>query len=781
MSYHTCEQKSWLRLLSEPAPSWTPPLTTHLPIQPVYSPDFVQVDSALNVCRRRVVKDASVKYVMESYNQLEMLALSFAFDNPPFVPDYHYTRLALAEDRYPIAHGEHYSPGRDLLYELTYFCREIEKSRQCLLWVLGSVRNTGTASRQAHVWIKPQVQPENALFDYHYIPFTWDASRWLSCNRLDLLGDRLRCDGQVFGRIMSDEFALAWVDAVEFGADAYHFETLWDGFYIQPQHRFTRVDHALHLQTPLEPGAQKRFRLAVLVNHDHITPTHLDALATADAERDRLFAQSGFKAALPDDGTHLTFPTQQWGEIFTALQLNTLQLLVRFPEMPWLVPTQGGTSERHFVWVGEAVTMLLPLLQLGHAAPVKAALDYIFSLQDGGYPPEGHFTSLDGAVGTTGPRWACTTGVALALATAYYRYTHDETFFAEYLPKLLKAAHWIVGEIRATRQVNPDGSVPITSGLMPLACATDGDIGYVIAWTDANTFWGLQAFSTLLEETGHAQAAVFRAETARYRADLNRAVTALARQDGFIPRAIPTDEGALYAKFDTICGAIYLALLGVIDVHTDLFARYRDYMEANAADGYFWGPMDRDTMYMGTAEWAWQEVYLKLGAGKSAFMALQTFLRYGMTPDTFQVQERFAKSNPAFTPWQPNASGNGKILEMMVKSLYYEDDGVATLFGAVPFAWLRWNGSTALTNLHTPHGRVSLEAVMLDDRRCRVTLTAVDAGSLPSSVRVPDYFHVLTPGVVHGRIACQPGASRIHLEIADGEADGMAVVPMPQQ
>lgn len=768
MSYSRCEQLSWARLLAESGSSWTPPLTVHLPIHPVHAPDFVHVDSALTVCRRRVIQDASVTRAAERLDELSMLAISFAFDDPPFTPDYRYTRLSLDTGSLPIAHAEYFSPGRDLLYRMHYVCREIDPSRQSLLWIQGSVRNTGTVVRDAHVRVKAQVQPECVLFDYHYIPFTWDASRWLPCDHIDLVGDRLRCDGRVFGRVLPGDFALNWEELVELPPDAYHFETLWDGYYIQPQHRFTRFDHVLHLHAPLEPGAEKRFALAVLVNEDAVTPAHLDVLAQTEPERDMVVARDDFAAALPDDRARLTFPTQQWGAIFESLQVNTLQMLVRFPDASWLVPTQGGTSERHYVWVGEAVQMLLPLLQLGHTAPVRAAIDYIFSLQDGGYPPEGQFTALDGAVGTTGPRWACTTGVALALAAAYYRFTRDEVFLAMYLPKLLKAGHWITGEIRATRAVNPDGSVPLTSGLMPLACATDGDVGYVIAWTDANTYWGLEAFTRLLAEIGHAEAPVFRADADRYRADINRAIAALAREDGFIPRAIPTDKGALYAKFDTICGAIYLALLGAIDVQSDLFARYRAYMETYAADGYFWGPMDRDTMYMGTAEWAWHDVYLRLGAWKSAFMAQQTFQRYGMTPDCFQVQERFAKSNPAFTPWQPNASGNGKMLEMMVKSLYLEDGDTATLFGGIPYCWLQWNGTTALTNLRTPRGRMSLEAVMLDERRCRVSVY----GDLPAAVRLPEHFTIEH----HAGYVVTLAPNQQHLELVLTDAESAVIV-----
>ena len=104
-------------------------------------------------------------------------------------------------------------------------------------------------------------------------------------------------------------------------------------------------------------------------------------------------------------------------------------------------------------------------------------------------------------------------------------------------------------------------------------------------------------------------------------------------------------------------------------------------------DGFFCGRMNEEVVYMGIGEFTWHGTYLRLGEWKKAFAAMRTNLRYGITPDAFQVQERFSRRNPAFTPWQPNASGNGRILEMMLNCLYFEHDGMATLLGGVPFPW----------------------------------------------------------------------------------------------
>ena len=81
------------------------------------------------------------------------------------------------------------------------------------------------------------------------------------------------------------------------------------------------------------------------------------------------------------------------------------------------------------------------MLQLGHFEAVRRVIEFIFKLQDGGYPPEGDFTSLEGAIGTTGPRWANASGSALVLAAEYAELAGDKNFIKEYLPRMFPDVH----------------------------------------------------------------------------------------------------------------------------------------------------------------------------------------------------------------------------------------------------------------------------------------------------------------------------------------------------
>ena len=742
-TYAAINRDSWAGILADRGEGFAPPVTVHLPIQPVHSRDFIHVDAALNVCRRRVLPklSATERADREAGVSQETFLVQFAVDDPPLVPDFRTTRLSLAEGKLPLAHAHHFAC--DFRYEFDYFCSPLDGD-QNVLWIGVTVTNEAAGEQQAIVRAKVNFQIESRVFDPHYVPFYWDATKWLPCDKVSLKENALCRESAPFGRTIPGDWKVEWEAKKEFdGQRLPRFFKHGPEYRVAPSMRLPAVQDTLLFSAVLQPGEQKRFWIALLTDVEGATDAHRRRLSQIAPEDGRAAALKHFQSQFTPQHARLTFPSESWDKIFTELQLSTLQLLVQFPGERSLMPTQGGSEERHFVWLWEAMFMLLPMLRLGHFEPVRRSLEFIFGLQDAGHPPQGELTTTAGAVGTTGPRWLNTTGSALALAADYYRYSRDEAFLKEYLPKMLKGMDWIVGELRAMRKLNADGSRPLYYGLMPFGCATDGDIGHIVAFTDAFTFWGLEKAVELLEQARHGRAAEFRGELEMYCGDLARAIEGMTRPDGFIERKILTGrEKKLEPGFERICSAITLAYAGALDVRSDRFRRFAAYYEETMMDGFFTGRMTADIAYMGVGEFSWHHAWLRLGEWKKAFAANRVNFRYGMTQDTFQVQERFSRTHSHFTPWQPNGSGNGRMLEMMLNSLYFEHDGRVTLLGGVPWLWLADNGVTALQNLRTPRGEVSLEARMLDRQRCQLTVRAAKPGVLPGRVQLPDHFLV---------------------------------------
>lgn len=745
-SYCTMESKKWAEITAMNERRYRAPFSVHLPLHPPHSKTFVYMDCAANAYTLPVLPGikTGAPGLKEFLAGIETMIVQFAFDNPAFVPDFRLSRIELAEGRYPLVKLSYFA--WNLFYQIEYFCARADAGNN-VLWIKASVTNEDTVQRDACVRVKVNFQKEKQLFDYHYVPFYWDAGKWRPDDSVTLADDgRLQRGGSMIGRIKSSALDWFWEDELRFADDEYNkLFNCSKPYYVQPCMRLKEAQGLLKFSGALAPGESKSFVMALFTEAAGLSSAQEEQL-TNDSEpaaRDR--ALSEFKAVTAaETRPQLTMPQDDMDRLFSALQVSNYQMLIDFKNGKGLQPCQGGSSERFYVWVWEAMCMLLPMLQLGHFEPVKHVVEFIFTLQDGGTPPDGKFKSLAGAVGTTGPRWINSTGSALALAAEYCRYSHDAEFLRTYMDKMLRAAFWIIGEISATRKLNPDGSRPPVYGLMPFGRATDGDIGCVISFSDAYSYFGLEKLARLLQTAGHPKASEVADEVAQYKRDLSAAIDHARRPDGFIDRKIVMDgDGSVISRgFDNIGGAQKFILSGVLDARDTRFHKFAEYADARLMRGFFGGAMNRDVMYIGNAEHLWQHAWLCMGWWKHAYTALQTNLKYGMSADAFLTQERFSLSDPAYTPWQPNSSGNGRLLEMIVKQFYfeYEDNkyGCTTVFfGGMPPAWFAINPEMSLNGLYTPAGRISVATAGLAFK-----ITCEGFSLRDRTIRIPEYFTV---------------------------------------
>ncbi len=771
--YRNINNLKWDEILRHNCRTWQAPMTVHLPIHPCHSTVWVMVDSALDISCLPVFPELSEedKEKRKNRDKNEVMLLQFAFDNPPFVPDARFSEIRLYEGRYPIAVASYYA--WDIHYSMEYFCQPLDAG-QNILWISVSVSNEDDKPRPVSVRTKVSFLPEGDAFDMHYVPFYRDAGKYLPCFRTSMENERIRLDGRQVGKIVPGGFDFKWEAERDFENKEYNrrfdYET---PYFVPPPMRYRNVRHAIHFSTGVNAGESASFSMALLTDWPNISSLHLESLADAEPEEGRKVCLEHFKTAEEKDKASIQFPVQRWDDILFRMETSVRQMMLRPADKDYLIPLQGGTSARHFVWVWEAQSMLYPMLKLGHFGVVRDALRFIFSLQDSGYTPAGRLTTVKGAVGTTGPRWLNTTGSALGLASDYCMYSHDTEFIEEYLPAMFKAAGWIIGEITATRKLNEDGTRPPYYGLMPFGNATDGDIGYIVTATDSYTFMGLSRFSELLACLGHERADEIKRETEIYRNDIKKAVEYMTRPDGFIERKILTGDEKTYItrKFEYVSGAQKFFYTGVLDLDYEGFGGLKTYWEKNIADGPFMGRMDREVFYMGNSEYYWHDIYLKTGEWKKAFLAVQSYMKYGMTEETFLLQERFSKRNPAYTPWQPNGSGCGRMVDMIIKSFYFEEGRRAVLFPGIPFSWLKDSGRTVLNGLYVPGGRVSLEAKMGNDNECLLVLTGETTQAMPLRIEIPDFFTVVSAGMgVDGKknvFSLLPGSLRAEFIVAD--------------
>ena len=52
--------------------------------------------------------------------------------------------------------------------------------------------------------------PENEIFDYHYIPFYWDNTKWRPYDKVSLRGTDIYKEDKRIGRVIPEDMQVEW-------------------------------------------------------------------------------------------------------------------------------------------------------------------------------------------------------------------------------------------------------------------------------------------------------------------------------------------------------------------------------------------------------------------------------------------------------------------------------------------------------------------------------------------------------------------------------------------
>ena len=74
--------------------------------------------------------------------------------------------------------------------------------------------------------------------------------------------------------------------------------------------------------------------------------------------------------------------------------------------------------------------------------------------------------------------------------------------------------------------------------------------------------------------------------------------------------------------------------------------------------------------YMTAHEYFWFLYFMRHGMRERALEIINDTVRYAMTEEFYMI-ERYKETDPYFCPWSPNASANGRILNMLLD--YYNN------------------------------------------------------------------------------------------------------------
>jgi len=707
--YPIVEEKSWYDLLEMTRPLLPrPPFSAHFPVNMPHSKDMVIVDGALNAVVLQEPPNVNVSDPVDRkmVDALHCRTLSFCLDEPPFVMDFHHAKLERIDGDLPQLRATYYA--YYTLYTFEYAMGE--NGRLC---VRVSVRNEDVKSQKRHVWLKMAHPKERSFHDYHYVTFHFTANNFPKFDTTcDFQNGAFLKDGQAIGRVTPGDFQTTWHESIFKRDNEYtDYRFIWDSPYFpHPEYRLPSAKNMLQLSVDLAPNEEKSFEITMDTTLTSALPECLPAFDQVAQWNTQQWKEQEAEIAQVD------FGDEELNHRFKAIQRVSRQLIFK---MQWpnygetLFPCQGGTSERFYMWVWEALCEFQPMMRLGYLKEARNLLEFIFSLQDGGFPPIGEFVPAKGAIGTTGPKWACVTGSALTWASIYLECSHDEDFARKYLDKMASACSWITAQIRAEHPA--DYPYP---RLMPTCQATDADHGRLLIITDNWCCRGMELAAKVLTQYGHPDAEKYTRIAQEYKADLMQCLKDMTRPDGYVQRQIDA-TGNYCVGFENCDSYAFFAYSGLISLHDPSMRKFIRWQEENACQDFFFGPMTPHLIYIGTGEEIASLVQIANGETKKAWCAIKAFEQYGCSQDCYLTQERFDIDDPEHSSWQPNGSNNGRMLDMELARLYLEtDQKIILLGGFAPFELDRPGRRFAIHGLRTQYGRLDLEA---QDHQVKIT------------------------------------------------------------
>jgi hypothetical protein len=349
-------------------------------------------------------------------------------------------------------------------------------------------------------------------------------------------------------------------------------------------------------------------------------------------------------------------------------------MLAQFQNSSSIFPRQGCISK--MVWPWEAAEFLLALDRIGLTEYSRDAYQFFCDyLQINEGENKGKLT-------TVGIEWAAMTGAYLGGLAQHIQLSGSHEVYDHFIDSLMAGFEWMEKTRRSTLD---DPSYDIGKGLFPRLRSSDWE-GETQSWcfTDPINVAGYRGLMALL---AHYQDPRYDQVKAAYDDYLLRLRAVLKT---FIKNGDPTDEIFFTNQLGRDVkdpptwpyfadGPVYLVRYGVVAPDEPLVKQIENYFKnrglfKNGLTGSFQSsiieyiPSDLHPgyiWYVTISEIAWFYVALANGERDRARELLYALYEYGMTEE-FYMLERYASNDPAYAPWSPNASANGRLINMML-------------------------------------------------------------------------------------------------------------------
>lgn len=699
------------------------PLSQLIRVEESYHPSHVYVQADMSVALGAQVNAGMQVPNPQSVSLDVTVGLGFALGSPAVLPDYNNVSRKLLDGYLPIVQSQWRSG--DIKVEQTAFAflpndNEVVTGKETQYAVVRMQLTNESSFPQSTsllALVCPKLKGTQTMM---YEPYKAPATRW----QQDPVDIRF-ADGVLE---MSGKVLLTYRGDASTSA-TYH-QTLpneKDG-ELQPD-RFT---NCLKFDVKLGPKQTRNIDFVLPGTGELYPLSELTAMRKVSFRSALTRVKRHWETALKPS-MKLVTPDQRVNDVYKYAILSNLQFLVKIPDRPWRAPYQTPHA-MPMTWPWEAATMMTPLISVGYARQCEPAISYFTERQVdiGAYAgkdtpgcygaparPAGEFKSTKGAYVGYSLYWANETGSVLWLMAEQYRYSHNKAWLERNRPGILAAWDFIQNARKQTEVQDENGEKAAYYGLLPRARSHDWEgWRYHFTFSDAFTWLGMSEMAKAFAEAGLPEARQLAADAAVYRKCILSAVERAQHKDQetgftFIPISASWQRGT---ESDTgvwnLDGPMWLFYVGLLDPFDKRFDDMEAYVDKKY--GRMMGICGRmgpgsDMWYVNQSDDAYYNAYLARGEYEKALLVFNSNFAYCMSNDTYQAVERIDAGDPTFCPLQPNASGHGRLIEMMRRMVIDEqdaDNGVLWLLRGCPRRWFADGKTIAVENAPTLFGKM---------------------------------------------------------------------------
>ena len=364
------------------------------------------------------------------------------------------------------------------------------------------------------------------------------------------------------------------------------------------------------------------------------------------------------------------------------LTVQLLQCFCRPKGCDFVLARQGGLQRQ--VWTYETMPVIDALARIGDFDDyIEPVIDVYFN----------EFATESGEIVPLAIPWAMATGTVLYSFGSYAKRRADKAFFDKYRDKAYKSYRWIK-ELRASVKAEKG----VVEGLFPPLRSCDDELVFQ-AWCSTDTFniRGLDALAEAFRVFGDHAYGEIKGEAEDYRATIQRLWDGIKKEQTGDELRIPfspavPDEVIMQAYHFSYPISYFVEGMNLpLSEGERVFETYKtvgrmiredgvlcDRMPDKASDVRESGStrfnLDENGVcvvwYVCCHEYHWFEYFLRNGRRDRCEKLLRGVYDYAMT-DEYYMCERYKETDPYFLPWSPNASANGRTINMLLD--FYKD------------------------------------------------------------------------------------------------------------